>query len=137
MLDKVKKLFESTVTTYKISKGSGVPNNTVQRLRSGEAKLENATYKNIEALYNYYLKEMNGMKTWERKNKDGYFWYEINEVSFDGDLHEFMVVKEGGEVVGTITPSDLENQAEIIEDLNNGEGVNGWEDGMGNTIHID
>lgn len=64
------------------------------------------------------------------------FAYEVVEVSFDHDLHEFMVVKEGGDVVATITPSDLENQAEIIEALNAGEDIRGWEDGNGNTINF-
>ncbi|WP_158735156.1 hypothetical protein [Alteribacillus sp. YIM 98480] len=76
------------------------------------------------------------MKTWERKDKDGYLLYEVNEVKFDGDLHEFMVVKENGEVVATITPADLDNQEKIIKDLDNGKDVDGWKDGRGNTISI-
>ncbi|BCJ86435.1 hypothetical protein [Effusibacillus dendaii] len=69
------------------------------------------------------------MKTWERKG------YTVVEKEFDHDLHEFEVVK-GGEVVATITPADLDDMNRIIEDLDNGEDVNGWEDGMGNTISV-
>ncbi|MBY0055010.1 hypothetical protein H7K32_25965 [Brevibacillus agri] len=69
------------------------------------------------------------MKVWKREG------YEVVEKAFDGDLHEFDVVKTG-EVVATITPADLDDMARIIEDLNNGEDVNGWEDGMGNPISI-
>ncbi|MCG5252641.1 hypothetical protein [Brevibacillus agri] len=69
------------------------------------------------------------MKVWKREG------YEVVEKEFDKDLHEFDVVK-AGEVVATITPADLDDMARIIEDLDNGEDVNGWEDGMGNTISI-
>lgn len=69
------------------------------------------------------------MRTWKREG------YEVVEKEFDFDLHEFDVVKNG-EVIATITPQDLDNQAQIIEDLDNGEDVDGWEDGMGNTISI-
>ena len=70
------------------------------------------------------------MRVWKREG------YEVHEVEFDGDLHEFEVVKDG-EVVATITPDSIEAMNQIIEDLNNGEDVDGWEDGMGNTINID
>lgn len=70
------------------------------------------------------------MRTWNREG------YEVVEVEFDGDLHEFKVVKDDGEVAGTITPGDLEAQKQIVKDLDNGEDVDGWEDGMGNTINL-
>jgi hypothetical protein len=70
------------------------------------------------------------MKTWTREG------YEVVEVAFDHDLHQFEVVQDG-ETLFTITPPDLDNQAQIIEDLDAGEDVNGWEDGMGNTIYVE
>lgn len=69
------------------------------------------------------------MKIWERKG------YMVIEKEFDRDLHEFDVVKSG-EVIATITPSDVDDMACIVEALDAGEDVNGWEDGMGNTIYI-
>jgi len=69
------------------------------------------------------------MRTWEREG------YIVVEKEFDYDLHEFEVVK-GEEVVATITPSDIENMNEIIEALDAGEDVDGWEDGLGNTISV-
>lgn len=69
------------------------------------------------------------MRTWERVG------YEVVEKAFDYDLHEFDVVKEG-EVVATITPPDLDSQADITAALDAGEDVNGWEDGKGNTISV-
>lgn len=71
------------------------------------------------------------MKTWTRKG------YVVNEVEFDRDLHEFEVVKDNGEKIATITPADTDDMQLIIKDLDNGEDVDGWEDGMGNTISID
>lgn len=70
------------------------------------------------------------MRTWKRNG------YEVVEVEFDGDLHEFEIV-QNDEVIATITPNTIEDMEAIIKDLNNGEDVNGWEDGMGNTIYIE
>lgn len=69
------------------------------------------------------------MKTWERDS------YTVVEVPFDGDLHEFQIVK-GEEVIATITPATIEDMKIITKDLDSGKDVNGWEDGMGNTISI-
>lgn len=69
------------------------------------------------------------MRTWTREG------YEVVEIDFDHDLHQFQVIK-GDEVVATITPNDLDTQAQIIADLDAGEDVNGWEDGEGNTISV-
>jgi hypothetical protein len=69
------------------------------------------------------------MRIWVR---DG---YQVVEKEFDHDLHEFEVVKDD-EVIATITPADLEDMRRIVAALDAGEGVNGWEDGTGNTIHI-
>lgn len=69
------------------------------------------------------------MKTWTR------YGYEIVEVPFDHDLHQFNVVRDG-EVLYEINPVTLEDQAQIIADLDAGHDVNGWEDGKGNTISI-
>lgn len=70
------------------------------------------------------------MKQWTREG------YEVVEVAFDHDLHQFEVIQDG-ETLYMITPSDLDNQAQIIADLDAGEDVNGWEDGSGNTIHVE
>ena len=69
------------------------------------------------------------MRVWEREG----YW--VEERPFDYDLHEFDVVKDD-EVIATITPADLDDMARIVEALDAGEDVNGWEDGMGNTIYI-
>ena len=69
------------------------------------------------------------METWKREG------YIVKEKEFDFDLHEFDVIKNN-EVIATITPDSLRSMQEIIVDLNRGDCVDGWEDGKGNTIHI-
>lgn len=72
---------------------------------------------------------MSEMRVWEREG------YTVEEKAFDHDLHEFDVVK-GGEVIATITPGSIEDMEYIIEDLESGADVNGWDDGNGNTITV-
>ena len=69
------------------------------------------------------------MRIWNRDT------YTVEEKSFDGDLHEFDVVKDS-EVIATITPGSIEDMQQIVDDLDNGASVQGWEDGMGNTISV-
>jgi hypothetical protein len=69
------------------------------------------------------------MKTWEREG------YKVKERKFDHDLYVFDVIKNE-EVIATILPPSIEDMKQIIEDLDNGEDVDGWEDGKGNTISI-
>lgn len=69
------------------------------------------------------------IRTWERKN------YTVEERYFDYDLHMFVVIQEDAENQ-EIVPDSIENMNEIIHALDNGEDVNGWEDGNGNTIEI-
>lgn len=69
------------------------------------------------------------MKTWNRKG------YTVEEVEYNYDLHAFEII-QNEEIVATITPNTIEDMQQIIEDLDNGEDVNGWEDGIGNTIYI-
>lgn len=68
------------------------------------------------------------MKIWQRNG------YTVEEREFDYDLHCFAVVQDGKEDQ-IITPGSIENMNSIIVDLDAGEDVNGWEDGMGNTIY--
>lgn len=70
------------------------------------------------------------MRTWKREG------YEVVEKEFDFDLHEFDIIKNG-ETIATITPGNIEEMEDIITALDDGEDVDGWEDGMGNTIYID
>lgn len=69
------------------------------------------------------------MRTWQRKG------YTVEERAFDHDLHCFAVVQPGQEDQ-IIYPATIEDMQAIIADLDNGADVDGWEDGMGNTISI-
>ena len=67
------------------------------------------------------------MRMWER---EGYVVKEVHAGQFE-------VVKDNGDVVGTIVTGTVEDREQIIADLDAGEDVNGWEDGAGNTIYIE
>ena len=69
------------------------------------------------------------MRTWTRKG------YHVEERGYDYDLHCFAVVQLGQED-HIIYPATIEDMQAIIADLDNGADVDGWEDGMGNTISI-
>lgn len=70
------------------------------------------------------------MKKWYR---NGYF---VQEVSFNFALHEFQIIRHA-KVIHTITPETVEDMNRIIEALDAGEDVNGWENGSGETIAIE
>ncbi|WP_145354958.1 hypothetical protein [Staphylococcus epidermidis] len=42
-------------TGYKISKGSGVPYQTVQDLKNGKTSIEDARFRTVKKLYNYQV----------------------------------------------------------------------------------
>ncbi|UXV56801.1 hypothetical protein MUA68_06240 [Staphylococcus aureus] len=53
IINAIQSLFESE-SGYKISKNSGVPYQTVQDLRNGKTKIEDAKFRTIIKLYSYY-----------------------------------------------------------------------------------
>lgn len=69
------------------------------------------------------------MRVWKRNG------YTVEEKEFDYDLHQFDIVKDN-KVIATITPNSIKDMQSVIEDLNEGVDVDGWEDGNGNTIII-
>jgi hypothetical protein len=69
------------------------------------------------------------MKKWEREN------YTVLEIEHDHSLHAFEII-QGEEVKHTIYPGSISEMESIKEDLDAGEDVEGWEDGMGNTIRL-
>lgn len=70
-----------------------------------------------------------GLRTWKRKN------YTVEMVDFDYNLKAFEIRQ--GDKIQTIYPADIEEMELIIADLDAGEDVAGWEDGLGNMIVID
>lgn len=53
-LDKIKKLLDSDITDYAISKATGVSATMIGRYKNNEANIENISLKNAIALTNYY-----------------------------------------------------------------------------------
>ena len=76
------------------------------------------------------IKEDKTMKTWQRKG------YTVEEREFDYDLLKFVVIQEDEEDQ-EIVPDSFEVMAEIVHALDNGEDVDGWENGNGETIKIE
>lgn len=55
MRDNIIKLINSGRSAHTVSKDTGLPRNTVYRIFTGEAKLDNVTLKNAEVLNEYYI----------------------------------------------------------------------------------
>ena len=70
------------------------------------------------------------LRTWLRGS------YIVREAEFDGDLREFYIEVKGGETLAIITPDNLDDYKRIVDDLDCGEDVYGWEDGLGNEINF-
>lgn len=71
----------------------------------------------------------NTLRTWNRKG------YTVEEREFDYNLHKFVVIQEDAEDQ-EIVPDSIEVMKEIIHALDNGEDVDGWENGNGETIKV-
>lgn len=68
------------------------------------------------------------LRTWNRST------YTVEMVDYDADLKAFDVVQDGE--TQTIYPATIDDMHSIIADLDAGEDVDGWEDGLGNPIGI-
>ncbi|MDU0236887.1 DNA-binding protein [Staphylococcus aureus] len=53
MRNQIQKLLDSDLSSLQISKETGVPQNTIQRMRKKERSLDNMSLKNAELLYNF------------------------------------------------------------------------------------
>lgn len=67
-------------------------------------------------------------RVWKREG------YTVEMVEFDYDLKQFEVRQ--GDKVQIITPATIEDMETIIQDLDSGVDVDGWENGIGGTIVI-
>ena len=126
-------LNESGVSMYAVSKTTGIAQTTLSDLRTGKTSIERITLGHAMKLTEYAklkMKEENRMKTWNRNG------YSVEERDFDYDLHKFVVIQEDEEDQ-EIVPDSLDVMAEIIHALDNGEDVDGWENGNGETIKIE
>lgn len=55
MRNNIINLINSGITAHTVAVDTGIPRNTVYRIFSGEAKMDNVTLKNAEILNDYYL----------------------------------------------------------------------------------
>jgi len=55
MRENILKLMSSDISVYRIAKDAGLPENTVRRLRNGEASLDNIRFSLAEKLNDYYM----------------------------------------------------------------------------------
>lgn len=124
-------LHESGESMYKVAKETGITQATLSRLKSGITSLEKLPFEKAAKLTAYakQIRGGNNMRTWGREG------YNVVEKEFNYDLHQFEIIRNN-EVIATITPSCSEDMQQLIMDLDNGEDVNGWEDGMGNDIYV-
>lgn len=124
-------LDDESISNYAIHKETGVAQSTLSDIKTGKSELGNMRLDVAIKLNKYYLEEMERMKNqvWEREN------YTVEMIDHDYDLKAFEVTQ--GDKVQVIYPATIEDMEQIITDLNNGEDVDGWEDGLGNTIVID
>ncbi|ATV03881.1 TPA: DNA-binding protein [Staphylococcus aureus] len=53
MRNQIQKLLDSDLSSLQISKETGVPQNTIHRMRKKERSLDNMSLKNAELLYNF------------------------------------------------------------------------------------
>lgn len=92
MRENIIKLIESGIPALKVSKLTGIPQNTVYRIFKGEAALDNITLKNAELLNKFY-EEVVQVKTLEKAQKLYQNYEDI--LALKDDAKPFIVVHEG------------------------------------------
>lgn len=97
------KLINSGTTAHKVAKETTVPRNTVYRIFSGEANLDNISLKNAELLSQYYLNNVSN----EIKEQDLVFVYR-----YDEDSDELFAVMNETEEYELASISDLDREEE-------------------------
>lgn len=73
----------ATRSSYRVARSLNINNRTINRYQNGETPIENMTLGTAKKIYNYYLKEMDGMNQMVREMvKDG----EVNLLEMDNRL---------------------------------------------------
>lgn len=139
MRKEIRDLLNSNITSYEISKETGVSNSVISRLRNGEREIGKVTLETAEKLYEYEMDriEMNKLtyvvdmhkqdKTLEIITKEGesFYLYEISPQWFDKKDYIFELIKDedlnlhfDGEEIEEPTQFDYTIQ-EVKDELNN------------------
>lgn len=139
MRKEIRDLLNSNITSYEISKETGVSNSVISRLRNGEREIGKVTLETAEKLYEYEMEqiEMNKLtyvvdmhkqdKTLEIITKEGesFYLYEISPQWFDKKDYILELIKDedlnlhfDGEEIEEPTQFDYTIQ-EVKDELNN------------------
>ncbi|WVX90605.1 hypothetical protein XccPhieta_gp70 [Xanthomonas phage SU1] len=139
MRKEIRDLLNSNITSYEISKKTGVSNSVISRLRNGEREIGKVTLETAEKLYEYEMDriEMNKLtyvvdmhkqdKTLEIITKEGesFYLYEISPQWFDKVDYILELIKDedlnlhfDGEEIEEPTQFDYTIQ-EVKDELNN------------------
>ena len=139
MRKEIRDLLNSNITSYEISKKTGVSNSVISRLRNGEREIGKVTLETAEKLYEYEMDriEMNKLtyvvdmhkqdKTLEIITKEGesFYLYEISPQWFDKKDYILELIKDedlnlhfDGEEIEEPTQFDYTIQ-EVKDELNN------------------
>lgn len=139
MRKEIRDLLNSNITSYEISKETGVSNSVISRLRNGEREIGKVTLETAEKLYEYEMDriEMNKLtyvvdmhkqdKTLEIITKEGesFYLYEISPQWFDKKDYILELIKDedlnlhfDGEEFEEPTQFDYTIQ-EVKDELNN------------------
>lgn len=113
MRENIKQLIVSGLSAYRISKDTGIPNNTVVRIFSGEAKIDNITLKNAEILSKYW--EENKMKDY------GVVLEMVKDALNDRGTYNLAVAftqKNEGSLIEQIVADQYQQAANGIENFN-------------------
>ena len=108
MRKEIRDLLNSNITSYEISKETGVSNSVISRLRNGEREIGKVTLETAEKLYEYEMDriEMNKLtyvvdmhkqdKTLEIITKEGesFYLYEISPQWFDKKDYILELIKD-------------------------------------------
>lgn len=100
MRDNIIKLINSGITAYTVANESGLPRNTVYRIFTGEAKLDNVSLKNAEALNEYFLENKEEINM-------SYALKQIKEIALPGSW----------ELAGMEIITGLDDTNEIVEEM--------------------
>ena len=139
MRKEIRDLLNSNITSYEISKETGVSNSVISRLRNGEREIGKVTLETAEKLYEYEMDriEMNKLtyvvdmhkqdKTLEIITKEGesFYLYKISPQWFDKKDYILELIKDedlnlhfDGEEIEEPTQFDYTIQ-EVKDELNN------------------
>lgn len=125
MRKNIERLISSGIAPLKVSKATGIPQNTCYRIFKGEASLDNITLKNAELLNKFYeeMVKMAKIKLNEMEQVKELIHERTNNVFRDGADARYVTLYEGlGDFIEQCGGlQDDETRAEAFERITHGE----------------